>query len=242
MARLSVENLSHRFFWEAVLENVDFTLESGEILCLLGPSGCGKSTLLNLIAGLLIPWKGKITNDFQNPSLVFQSPRLLPWLLTWENIALGLKARGIPKKERFEKAMIFGKKMGLTAEDLHKYPSALSGGMQSRVALCRAFVVQPDLLLLDEPFSALDWSLKQELYELLETEQSSAHFAVLMITHDPLEALRLSDRILIMQKKDDAPSQIAREIAVATPKTERTRAWLSQKSPQFLDDVEQIFR
>ena len=97
------------------------------------------------------------------------------------------------------------------------------------------------MLLLDEPFSALDWSLKQELYELLETEQSSAHFAVL-ITHDPLEALRLSDRILIMQKKDDAPSKIAREIAVATPKNERTRAWLSQKSPQFLDDVEQIFR
>ena len=241
MARLLVENLSHRFFWKAVLENVNFELESGEVLCLLGPSGCGKSTLLNFIAGLLVPWKGKIQNDFQNPSLVFQAPRLLPWLLTWENIALGLKARGVSKKERFEKSVIFGKKMGLTVDDLHQYPSALSGGMQSRVALCRAFVVQPDLLLLDEPFSALDWSLKQELYTLLEMEQSSAHFAALMITHDPLEALRLADRILMMQKKDESPAKIAQEWRIPTPKNERCRAWLSQKSTAFLDEVAALF-
>lgn len=241
MARLLVKNLSHRFFWKAVLENVNFELESGEVLCLLGPSGCGKSTLLNLIAGLLVPWKGKIQNDFQNPSLVFQAPRLLPWLLTWENIALGLKARGVSKKERFEKSVIFGKKMGLTVDDLHQYPSALSGGMQSRVALCRAFVAQPDLLLLDEPFSALDWSLKQELYTLLEMEQSSAHFAALMITHDPLEALRLADRILMMQKKDESPAKIAQEWRIPTPKNERCRAWLSQKSTAFLDEVAALF-
>lgn len=241
MARLLVKNLSHRFFWKAVLENVNFELESGEVLCLLGPSGCGKSTLLNLIAGLLVPWKGKIQNDFQNPSLVFQAPRLLPWLLTWENIALGLKARGVSKKERFEKSVIFGKKMGLTVDDLHQYPSALSGGMQSRVALCRAFVAQPDLLLLDEPFSALDWSLKQELYTLLEMEQSSAHFAALMITHDPLEALRLADRILMMQKKDESPAKIAQEWRIPTPKNERCRAWLSQKSTAFLDEVPALF-
>ena len=238
MARLELKNIAHRFVWQAVLENVNFSLESGEILCLLGPSGCGKSTLLNIIAGLITPWKGALQNDFQNAAMVFQNPRLLPWLLTWENIAFGLKAKGIAKAERFDSALKIGKKMGLTEDDLQKFPTELSGGMQSRVALARAFVVLPDLLLLDEPFSALDLGLKYELYALLESEQTARGFAVLMITHDPIEALRLADRILVMKKTDDAPSQIAIEIAVKQPKAERSESWLFAQTSKFLEEFE----
>src|SRR5690606_532031 len=122
-----------------------------------------------------------------------QEPRLMPWKTALDNIALGLKALGIPKPVRRRRAAELGRRMGLSRDDLAKYPHELSGGMQSRVALARALATRPDLLLLDEPFAALDIGLKTELYELLSEQIERFNTAVLMITHDLMEAVRLAD-------------------------------------------------
>src|SRR5690606_25624837 len=116
---------------------------------LVGPSGCGKSTLLHLVAGLLIPSEGQIDNPYRNVACMFQQARLMPWKNTIDNIALGLKARGLPAAERRARATGLAHALGLDADDLHKFPQELSGGMQSRVALGRALAIEPDLLLLD---------------------------------------------------------------------------------------------
>lgn len=207
------------------------TVGAGEAVALVGPSGCGKTTLLNLAAGLLEPWEGCIDCHFERPAMMFQQPRLLPWKRTRDNIALGLKAAGQPRTTRHAAAATLALKMGLTADDLDKYPSALSGGMQSRAALARAFAVQPDLLLLDEAFSALDIGLKSELYKVLATERSASACAVLMITHDLMEAIRLADRILVMA---GSPGRIVAEHAIATPVAERDEDWVFARTAEFI--------
>ena len=193
--QLRISGLNHRFGYQRVLEEIELSVKANEAVAIVGPSGCGKTTLLNLAAGLLTPWEGRIANGFARPAMMFQQPRLLPWKRTLDNIALGLKARGITTAQRNAEVARLALKMGLTVEDLDKFPSALSGGMQSRAALARAFAVQPDLLLLDEAFSALDIGLKSELYALLAAERAVNGSAVLMITHDLMEAIRLAGRI-----------------------------------------------
>lgn len=163
--------------------------------------------------------------------MMFQQPRLLPWKRTVDNIALGLKATGQPRAARYAMASQLALKMGLSTDDLDKYPSALSGGMQSRAALARAFAVQPDLLLLDEAFSALDIGLKSELYDLLASERAASTCAVLMITHDLMEAIRLADRILVMA---GSPGRIVAEHAIATPVTERDEEWVFARTVEFI--------
>lgn len=200
-------------------------------MALVGPSGCGKTTLLNLAAGLLDPWEGRIDCHFERPAMMFQQPRLLPWKRTRDNIALGLKAASQSRAARHATASALALKMGLTADDLDKYPSALSGGMQSRAALARAFAVQPDLLLLDEAFSALDIGLKSELYQLLACERVVSGCAVLMITHDLMEAIRLADRILVMA---GSPGRIDAEHAIATPVAERDEDWVFARTAEFI--------
>jgi len=163
--------------------------------------------------------------------MMFQQPRLLPWKRTRDNIALGLKATGQPRDIRHAKAMALALRMGLTEDDLDKYPSALSGGMQSRAALARALAVQPDLLLLDEAFSALDIGLKSELYRLLAEERDNRHCAVLMITHDLMEAIRLADRILVMA---GSPGRIVAQNRVDTPLAERDESWVFTRTAEFI--------
>ena len=204
---------------------------AGEAVALVGPSGCGKTTLLNLAAGLLTPWEGRITNSFARPAMMFQQPRLIPWKRTRENIALGLKAQGMDAVQRNASATQLALKMGLTRDDLDKFPGALSGGMQSRAALARAFAVQPDLLLLDEAFSALDIGLKSELYDLLANERAANASAVLMITHDLMEAIRLADRILVMA---GTPGRIVAEHRIETPVAERDERWVFAHTAEFI--------
>ncbi len=198
MPSLQVRALRHAYGLDTVLDGIDFELRRGQVLALVGPSGCGKTTLLHLCAGLLTRQNGEIRNGFQRTTVMFQQPRLLPWLSARDNIALGLKARGLPRAPRRQMADDIGHALELDVAALARYPGELSGGMQSRVALARSLVLEPDLLLMDEPFSALDIGLKSQLHRLLLTRQAEQGIAVLMITHDLMEAVRLADTVLVM--------------------------------------------
>lgn len=230
-AYLQIHALSHRFGPQQVLEDIHLSVSAGEAVALVGPSGCGKTTLLNLAAGLLIPWAGQLTCRFVRPAMMFQQPRLLPWLRTRDNIALGLKAMGVPRDERHAVAHTLALRMGLAASDLDKYPGALSGGMQSRVALARALAIAPDWLLLDEAFSALDIGLKSELYRLLAAERAASGCAMLMITHDLMEAIRLADRILIMSGR---PGRVVAEHNITAPAATRDDSWVLAYTADFI--------
>ncbi|MGP1683227.1 MAG: ABC transporter ATP-binding protein, partial [Giesbergeria sp.] len=188
----------HSYALTEVIGGVSLTLPPGGVVALVGPSGCGKTTLLHLCAGLITLQDGTLQNAFANPALMFQQPRLLPWQTTADNIALGLRAQGVARAEARTRAQAMGNALGLDAEAMAAYPHQLSGGMQSRAALARALVLQPDLLLIDEPFAALDIGLKAQLHRLLLRHQAEQGTAVLMITHDLMEAVRLADTVLVM--------------------------------------------
>jgi len=188
-----------------VLENVNFTLQEGEIVALLGKSGSGKSTLLRIIAGLTAPttgnviYRGKsVSGPVPDISMVFQSFALMPWLTVMQNVQLGLEARKIPKKERYERALKSIDMIGLDGFE-NAYPKELSGGMRQRVGFARALVLEPDLLLMDEPFSALDILTAENLREdLLQLWQKNNEMkGILFVTHSIEEAVLTADRIII---------------------------------------------
>ena len=230
-AGLQVQGLSHAFGPRAVLEHIDLTLPAGRTLALVGPSGSGKSTLLHLCAGLLTVREGRIANGFACTAMLFQQPQLLPWKSVLDNIALGLKARGVARAARQAAARAMGRAMGLDELALAQFPPQLSGGMQSRAALARALVLQPDLLLLDEPFSALDIGMRQQMHRLLLAEQARRPLAVLMITHDVMEAVALADTVLVLA---GAPASIRWRLDLALPAAERGDAWVHHQTALML--------
>lgn len=231
MSALHIRHLQHKYGLTEVLSDINLDLSAGETLALVGPSGCGKSTLLHIIAGLLTPSEALIEQSFMATACMFQEPRLLPWKTAEDNITLGLKALNIGKVERQQQARQIADALGLTFDDLTKYPHELSGGMQSRIALGRALITQPDLLLLDEPFSALDIGLKLELYSLLRKHIIERGTSVLMITHDLMEAVRLADRIVMMVP---GPGRLVGEFTLQQPHAERTDAWIYQTTAQLM--------
>lgn len=233
MSELHIRHLYHRYGLTEVLTDVGLDLYAGEILVLVGPSGCGKSTLLQIVAGLLTPSEIVKQSKFRGISCVFQEPRLMPWKMAVDNIALGLKALGVPKTARRQQAAALGQRLGLTNDDLVKYPHELSGGMQSRVSLARALAPHPDLLLLDEPFSALDIGLKTDFYRLLEQQALQHGTAILMITHDLMEAVRLADRILMMVPN---PGRIVQEFTLELPQAERTSTWVYHTTAELMQE------
>ena len=190
-----------------VLQKISLSVTRGEFLCVLGPSGCGKSTLLRLAAGLLKPVSGKIEADgraVEGPDwhrgVIFQAPTLYAWLNVQDNVAFGLKMRKFPKNEIRELTSRYIRLVGLEGYEHYK-PYELSGGMKQRVALARSLVNQPEILLMDEPFGALDALTRKNMQALIRTIWAETKNTVLMITHDVDEALALATRAVVMSGK-----------------------------------------
>ncbi|MEZ5524309.1 MAG: ABC transporter ATP-binding protein [Pseudomonadales bacterium] len=184
-----------------VLVDFNFVLKPGERVGLIGPSGVGKTSVLQAIAGLLPIRVGKHENSFQRIGYVFQEPRLLPWLSVIDNIVLPLQARGLSRKLARAQAEAWLPHLNLPMQRAGTYPASLSGGMAQRVSLARAFALQPDLLLLDEPFSALDPALRQELTELCDRLLQNLNCALVYVSHHPDELQALTQRCLLLENK-----------------------------------------
>lgn len=222
-----------------ILDGVDLQVGEGEFMSLIGHSGCGKSTLVNLVAGLVRPTSGAVivggreaTEPGLDRAMVFQSHGLLPWMSVEDNVRLALDSTmaGRPKKERQEEARRFIEKVGLAAHR-HKKPMQLSGGMRQRVGIARAFATRPKVLLMDEPFGALDaltrGSMQDELTLLWEEDKKT----VMMITHDVDEAIFLSDRIALFTNGPAA--RIAKVLEVGIPRPRRRETFFEH--PRYLE-------
>jgi len=228
----------HRF---VALENVNFRMHEGEFVALLGPSGCGKSTLLRIITGLQRPTDGRVwyrgapvSGINPHTTIVFQSFALFPWLTVQQNVEVALLARGVPPDLSAKRAEAFVDKVGLDGFET-AFPRELSGGMRQKVGFARALAVEPELLCLDEPFSALDVlsadALRGELLELW-TSGTMPTKAILLVTHNIEEAVWLADRIVVMEKE---PGRVVTEVEVSLPQPRR------RKSLPFLQMVDQVY-
>ncbi|MET9730724.1 ABC transporter ATP-binding protein [Streptomyces sp. NPDC006458] len=201
---------------QLVLDDISLDVAPGEFVTLLGASGCGKSTLLNLVAGLDAPSAGQITTDGR-PALMFQEHALFPWLTAGKNIDLALKLRGVPKNERrdrTEQLLELVRLQGAYGKRVHE----LSGGMRQRVALARALAQDSRLLLMDEPFAALDAITRDVLHDELTRIWAETGLSVLFVTHNVREAVRLAQRVVLLSSK---PGRIAREWRVDIPQPRR---------------------
>jgi len=209
---LQLEHVGERFGAVEVLRDISLTVERGEFVALVGPSGCGKTTLLNLCSGWIQPSAGRVRGPARL-RMVFQQDGLFPWLTAGENIRLGL--RHLPDEaERRRRSTGLLNLVGLAAFE-HHYPHQLSGGMRQRIELARALGGETDLLLMDEPFSSLDYlsrlRMRQELAQLLRDEPRT----VLLVTHDIEEAAQLADRVLVLSER---PGTIRDEVRLTTPR------------------------
>jgi NitT/TauT family transport system ATP-binding protein len=222
MADISAQDVSVIFRGgHAVLRAVRFDIRSGEFVSLLGPSGCGKSTLLRLIAGLLEPTAGQLRVAGQPPpaarrnwhrlAYVFQEANLLPWRSVLDNIRLPLELERLPRRQQTQLAEDAFRLVGLTPQDAGKRPAMLSGGMKMRVSLARALVTGPNLLLLDEPFAALDDLLRQQLNEELLRIWLQQGWTAVFVTHNVAEAVYLSERILVLGR---SPGNVLHDVTV----------------------------
>src|SRR3984893_2517126 len=223
-----------------VLEDVNLALRDNEIVALLGRSGCGKSTLLRIIAGLMPPTSGNVTiggapvaGPASEVAMVFQSFALFPWLTVLENVEIGLEAQGIAPEERRKRAVAAIDLIGLDGYEI-AYPKELSGGMRQRVGLARALVVHPNVLLMDEPFSALDVltaeTLRTDLLDLW-CEGRMPISSILMVTHNIEEAVLMCDRILLFSSN---PGRILAELPIELP---RPRNRIEPAFRQLVDDI-----
>lgn len=196
------------------LSNIDLTIRKGDFVCALGPSGCGKSTLLNVMAGLLNPTSGTATMHGEiingvdwKRAVVFQTPTLYPWMNTRANVAFGPKVRGLPQEQIDASVDDYLDLVGLSDFALHK-PYELSGGMRQRAALARVLVNNPEIILMDEPFGALDAMTRGNMQNLVRQIWKETNNTVFLITHDVDEALTLGTRVVLMSSR---PGQIIRE-------------------------------
>jgi NitT/TauT family transport system ATP-binding protein len=220
-ARVTLDAVGKRFATgPAVLAELSLTAEPGEFIALLGPSGCGKTTCLRLLAGLSEPSSGTLAIDGQTPaaardrlSFIFQEPTLLPWLTARRNVELPLRLRRVPAAQRAAAALELLERVEL-APAADRYPRQLSGGMKMRVSLARALTRSPGLLLLDEPFGALDEITRNHLNESLLRLREAAPLTAFFVTHSVSEAVFLSNRILVLASN---PGRLAAEIPVPFP-------------------------
>ena len=216
---LDIQHVSKSFgrVAQPVLDDFSLTAAEGEFVSLIGPSGCGKTTLLRIVAGLLPATSGDVTvagvpsvGPSRDKAVVFQHFNLFPWRTTLANAAYGLEIQNIPKQEREERAMRWLRMLGLE-KYAHHYPGEISGGMRQRVGIARALAIEPKLLLMDEPFGALDALTREHLQGELQKIAEQTSLTILFVTHSIDEAVYLSDRIVVMGTH---PGRIIREFAV----------------------------
>lgn len=244
MARIEIRGVTKRYESEdasrgLAVENISLTIQDNEFVTLVGRSGCGKTTLLNIIAGLIEPTHGEVlvngrqvTGPGGGKGMVFQQHALFPWLTAIQNVEFGCKSRGIPLDERKKAASQLIELVDLRGfED--KYPIELSGGMQQRVAIARALALDPEILLMDEPFGALDELTRIEMQGELLRVWSTRKKTVVFVTHSITEALMLSDRVVLLTAR---PGRVRQEFEVFLPRPrERT-------NPQLITLYEEIWR
>lgn len=219
---------------------IDFSVQENDFVTILGPSGCGKSTLLRIVAGLDYPSEGTVLLDgkqVQGPGadrgMVFQSYTLFPWLTIEQNIRFGLRERGMSEAEQKERSDFFIARVGLKGFE-HHFPKQLSGGMQQRTAIARALANDPKILLLDEPFGALDNQTRVLMQELLLGIWESARKTVLFVTHDIDEAIFMANRVAVFSAR---PGRIKSEVTVDFP---HPRHYTLKTSPEFMDIKAQL--
>ncbi|RNC93020.1 MAG: ABC transporter ATP-binding protein [Synechococcus sp. YX04-3] len=233
---LLVQNLSKQFGDKAVLEDINFSMQSGEFITFVGSSGCGKSTLLRLIAGLDHPSGGRIHVDgspVEGPGpdrgMVFQKYSLYPWLTAADNVAFGMRLQGMTSADVRNRTAYFLEVVGLQ-DAANKLPRELSGGMQQRVAIARALATNPSVLLLDEPFGALDLQIRETMQEFLLQLWQRTGLTVLLITHDVEEALVLAQRVHVLAPN---PGRIIRSLEVTLNKSDLDQLRLSAEFLQL---------
>ena len=239
MSKLVIENVSRIFPGvrrgkpTRALEPTNLQISDNDFVTILGPSGCGKSTLLRLVAGLDRPTAGRIVLNGKpvvepgpDRGMVFQSYTLFPWLTVADNIAFGLREKGVARERRSEAVREWLVRIGLTGFE-HHYPKQLSGGMQQRTAIARALANDPEILLLDEPFGALDNQTRALMQELLLDIWERARKTVLFVTHDIEEAIFLGSRVVVMTAR---PGRIKAEVAIDLP---HPRHYTIKTSPEF---------
>lgn len=225
------------------VQDVTFNVNAGEFVAVVGPSGCGKSTILSMTAGLYQPTSGAVRVSGElvtkpNPHVGFmlQKDLLLPWRTIIKNVEFGLESRGVPKAARRERAMAELERCHLAGFENH-YPYQLSGGMRQRVALARTLAIDPDIILLDEPFSALDAQTKLLIQNSFAETILEAGITTLLITHDLSEAVLMSDRVLVMTER---PGTIMREIPIDLP--DRGHPLNRRQMPQVHEHAAEIFK
>lgn len=221
MSLLKILNISMNYHSSkgetSALKNINFEVKDGEFISVLGPSGCGKSTLLNIMSGLLEPSKGKvlykgedIKNNLDKIGYMFQKDHLFEWYTVWENVILGLKIKKQLTNKSRDKVNELLDAYGLLRFKNH-YPRELSGGMRQRVALIRTLALNPEILFLDEPFSALDYQSRllvcDDVYKIIKTEKKTA----IMVTHDIAEAISISEKVIVLSKR---PSNVKSEVTI----------------------------
>lgn len=237
--KLKIDNVSKVFGKNGnqvvALDNTSFEVKEGEFVTILGPSGCGKSTILRIIAGLTDTSSGKalldgkeITSSGADRGMVFQSYTLFPWLTVQENIEFGLELKGMVKNERSQIALHYLDLIGLKGFENH-YPQNLSGGMKQRVAIARALANDPEILLMDEPFGALDAQTRSIMQEILLNAWQESKKTILFVTHDVEEAIFLGDTVYVMTAR---PGRLKKRISVPLG---RPRTFEMKNSPRFLE-------
>jgi NitT/TauT family transport system ATP-binding protein len=238
MSLLEVRELCHVFpGGHRAIAELSFTVDAGELVCVVGPSGCGKSTLLRAVGGLISPTSGEV-RLYGDPvrgvpaelAVVFQdySRSLFPWLSTRRNVEFPLRWRGLDRAERRERATEALTRVGL-ADAGERFPWQLSGGMQQRAAIARALVCRPAVLLMDEPFASVDAQTRLELEDLLREVQREHASTVLLVTHDIDESVYLADRVLVLSS---SPATIVADLAVGLP-ADRDQI-TTRESPEFV--------
>lgn len=251
-ARIVVEELSHHFVSEQTgdavhaVDGIDLQIEEGEFVTVVGPSGCGKSTLLKAIAGLIVPTGGRVTCDGEpvrgpgkDRGVVFQDLAILPWRTVRRNIAHGLEIQKVAKAEREERVAYYVDLMGLSGFEDH-YPHQLSGGMKQRVAVARTWAVDPQVILMDEPFAAVDAQTRISLQEELLRISTASHNTLLFITHNVDEAVFLADRVVVMSRR---PGRVKTIVEVPVSRDERSlESTTEQEYVQVTERVLQLVR